>query len=177
MMGGGGGIGNLRHGQSFSEIPMVYDYQFLAPPSQDLYYDREALFDRAVDMLDPELRPVPPQPNCPDSMQIYQNHRQMAADFVKIQTDLIDLKRIKCELEEKLNSECCVDGEEAEKVFRLNAEKESLVQFNKKLKTQLRLIKNALAKQEFGGAQQTSSTVDGDWVVVHQAKWFYKRRI
>jgi hypothetical protein len=170
MMGGGGGIGNLRHGQSFSEIPMVYDYQFLAPPSQDLYYDREALFDRAVDMLDPELRPVPPQPNCPDSMQIYQNHRQMAADFVKIQTDLIDLKRIKCELEEKLNSECCVDGEEAEKVFRLNAEKESLVQFNKKLKTQLRLIKNALAKQEFSGAQQTSSTVDGDWVVVHQAK-------
>jgi hypothetical protein len=83
---------------------------------------------------------------------------------------LIDLKRIKCELEEKLNSECCVDGEEAEKVFRLNAEKESLVQFNKKLKTQLRLIKNALAKQEFSGAQQTSSTVDGDWVVVHQAK-------
>ncbi len=66
---------------------MVY-FQFLAPPTQDLYYDREVMLDRAVDMLDPELRPVPPQPNCPDSMQIYQNHRQMAADFVKIQVKL-----------------------------------------------------------------------------------------
>ncbi len=63
-------------------------FQFLAPPSQDLYYDREVMLDRAVDMLDPELRPVPPQPNCPDSMQIYQNHRQMAADFLKIQVKL-----------------------------------------------------------------------------------------
>ena len=95
MMGGGsmtGGFG-LRHGASYSEIPIVYDYQFLAPPTQDLYYDREALFDRAVDLLDPDLRPIPPQPNCADSMQIYQNHRQMAADFVKVQTDLMDLKR------------------------------------------------------------------------------------
>ena len=47
----------------------------------------------------------------------------------------IDLHRIKNELEEKLASECLA-GDEAEKVFRLNAEKESLVQFNKKLKLQ-----------------------------------------
>ena len=87
------------------------------------------------------------------------------------------MKRIKFELEEKLNSEC-LDGVEAEKVFRLNAEKESLVQFNKKLKTQLRLIKNALvAKQDGGGQQQqqrrqhssnSTSLLDGDWVVVNQ---------
>ena len=64
-------------------------FQFLGPPSQDLFYDHEILLDRAVDMLDPDLRPVPPQPNCPNSMQIYQNHRQMAADFVKFQTDLV----------------------------------------------------------------------------------------
>ena len=78
----------------------------------------------------------------------------------------IDLHRIKNELEEKLASECLA-GDEAEKVFRLNAEKESLVQFNKKLKTQLRLIKNALAKQD---GQRHSATLEGDWVVVHQDK-------
>ena len=54
-----------------------------------MFYDHEALLDQAVDMLDPDLRPVPPQPNCPDSMQIYHNHRQMAADFVKFQNDLV----------------------------------------------------------------------------------------
>ncbi len=104
----------------------------------------------------------------------------MALNIVSLnwstQTDLNDLKRIKFELEEKLNTEC-LDGVEAEKVFRLNAEKESLVQFNKKLKTQLRLIKNALvAKQDGGGQQQqrrqhsssSSSMLDGDWVVVNQ---------
>jgi hypothetical protein len=42
-------------------------------------------------LLDPDLRPVPPQPNCADSMQIYQNHRQKAAEFVKIQTDLVPI--------------------------------------------------------------------------------------
>ena len=183
MMGGGSMTGfGLRHGASYSEIPIVYDYQFLAPPTQDLYYvetsTREAIFDRAVDLLDPDLRPVPPQPNCADSMQIYQNHRQMAADFVKVQSDLIDLKRVKTELEDQLGSDCFA-GEETEKVLRLNAEKESLVQFSKKLKTQLRLIKNALMKpnlssqqqqQHLGHQPQASAIVDGDWVVVHQEK-------
>ena len=111
------------------------------------------------------------------SMQIYQNHRQMAADFVKVQSDLIDLKRVKTELEDQLGSDCFA-GEETEKVLRLNAEKESLVQFSKKLKTQLRLIKNALMKpnlssqqqQHLGHQPQASAIVDGDWVVVHQEK-------
>ena len=35
----------------------------------------DQLLDRAIDMLDPDLRPIPPQPNCPQSMQIYEDHR------------------------------------------------------------------------------------------------------
>ena len=178
MMGGPPMAGfGLRHGASYSEIPLVYDYQFLAPPSQDLYYDREVMLDRAVDLLDPDLRPIPPQPNCADSMQIYQNHRQMAADFVKVQTELMDLKKTKNELEDKLNLECSAAGPETDKVFMLNSEKESLVQFSKKLKTQLRLINNALVKQDPVAASQqhqhqpNAAAIDeGDWVVVHQEK-------
>ena len=37
--------------------------------------DRESFLDRAVGLISPELRPIPPQPSCPDSMQIYQHHR------------------------------------------------------------------------------------------------------
>lgn len=154
----------IRHGQSYSEIPLLYEYQFLAPPTQELYYDHEAMIDRAVEHLDPDLRPVPPQPNCPDSMQIYQNHRQMAADYIKIQTDLNDLNRIRSELEEKLSAES-VNHEDTEKVFRLHAEKDSLLQFNKKLKIQLRLIRNALVKQ--GGQNLSASSLDNDWILVH----------
>ena len=33
------------------------------------------VLDQAIDMLDPELRPIPPQPNCPQSMQIFEDHR------------------------------------------------------------------------------------------------------
>ena len=35
----------------------------------------EAYLDHAVDQLDPDLKPVPPQPNCPESMQVYEDHR------------------------------------------------------------------------------------------------------
>ena len=37
--------------------------------------DRESVLDQAVDLLDPDLRPIPPQPNCQESMQIYDEHR------------------------------------------------------------------------------------------------------
>ena len=30
-----------------------------------------------MDLLDPELRPIPPQPGCEPSMQIYQDHRKV----------------------------------------------------------------------------------------------------
>ena len=28
-------------------------------------------------MLAPDLRPIPPQPNCPQSMKIYEDHRKV----------------------------------------------------------------------------------------------------
>ena len=30
-----------------------------------------------MDLIDPELRPIPPQPGCEPSMQIYQDHRRV----------------------------------------------------------------------------------------------------
>ena len=39
----------------------------------------EEYLNRAVEMLDPDLKPVPPQPNCPQSMQIYDDHRRVSA--------------------------------------------------------------------------------------------------
>ena len=33
------------------------------------------MLDAACDLLAVDLRPVPPQPNCPQSMKIFENHR------------------------------------------------------------------------------------------------------
>ena len=33
------------------------------------------MLDAACDLLSMDLRPVPPQPNCPQSMKIYEDHR------------------------------------------------------------------------------------------------------
>ena len=42
---------------------------------------REAYLDQAVELLEPELRPVPPQPNCRQSVQIYQDHRLVGSIY------------------------------------------------------------------------------------------------
>merc|ERR1719500_216752 len=44
-----------------------------------LYGSRDTMLDTACDFLAPDLRPVPPQPNCAQSMKIYEDHRKMAA--------------------------------------------------------------------------------------------------
>ena len=38
---------------------------------------RSTMLDTACEFLSPDLRPIPPQPNCPQSMQIYEEHRQV----------------------------------------------------------------------------------------------------
>ena len=48
----------------------------------------EAYLEHAVELLDQDLRPVPPQPNCPESMQVYEEHRMVSSNkpnFDKIQ--------------------------------------------------------------------------------------------
>ena len=62
----------------------------------------EDYLNRAVEMLDPELRPIPPQPNCPQSVQIYNDHRLMAADYFDVRREMDDLSRYKEELKRRL---------------------------------------------------------------------------
>ena len=42
--------------------------------------NHEGMMD-PMDLLDPELRPIPPQPGCEPSMQIYQDHRKVISLF------------------------------------------------------------------------------------------------
>merc|ERR1712029_913092 len=94
-------------------------------------YGHESYLDHAEDMLEPDLRPVRPQPNSPESMQIYADHRLMAAEFLELQKEIENVKNYKLDLEEQLRqSELQMDevaaksdSEEAKKFVQLQKEK------------------------------------------------------
>ena len=76
------------------------------------------MLDTACELLSPDLRPVPPQPNCPQSMQIYEEHRkvgshplsipinyvlhQMAAEYLQQQSEIAEQREYKAKLQEKI---------------------------------------------------------------------------
>ena len=40
-------------------------------------HGRGPVLDSACDLLPPDRRPIPPQPNCPQSMKIYEEHMKV----------------------------------------------------------------------------------------------------
>jgi len=60
------------------------------------------MLDTACELLSPDLRPVPPQPNCPQSMQIYEEHRKMAAEYLQQQSEIAEQREYKAKLQEKI---------------------------------------------------------------------------
>lgn len=121
--------------------------------------------DNVYLMLDKQLRPVEPEPNCQQSMQIFREHKQLAQEYLKVQTQMAYLSQHKEDLMEKLSE---AEGlsqldqqdteQQQEELRKLTNEKENLVQLHKNLQLQLDLIRQ----------KQTTNREDG-WVVVpHQ---------
>merc|ERR1712107_312800 len=111
------------------------------PLSHEEYYygSRDTMLDTACDFLAPDLRPVPPQPNCAQSMKIYEDHRKMAAEYLQVKTEMAELRNYKAQLQEQLSQ-----GEEAQ-FAQLQSEKEALLAFKEKLAEQLAMIEAAQA--------------------------------
>jgi len=136
-----------------------------------LYGSRETMLDTACEFLAPELRPVPPQPNCPQSMKIYEDHRQMAAEYLHVKTELSKLRNYKAQLTEKIKQnqemeELATPTQEDQNQFvQLKSEKEALLAFREKLTEQLALIEAAQTKKS-GSAHSTGGSTEG-WVVVN----------
>jgi len=136
-----------------------------------LYGSRETMFDTACEFLDPDLRPVPPQPNCPQSMKIYEDHRQMAAEYLHVKTELAELRKYKTQLTDKIKQNQEVENlatptqDEVIQFTQLKSEKEALLAFREKLTEQLTLIEAAQTKKS-GSAHSSRGSTD-DWVVVN----------
>jgi len=138
-----------------------------------MYGSREAMFDSACDFLNPELRPVPPQPNCPQSMKIYEDHRQMAAEYLRVKNELADLRAYKAQLQEKVRQNEELDNlptptqEEVNQYNQLKEERESLLAFREKLAEQLSLIEAAQSKKSVSAHSTGDSNEAEGWVMVN----------
>ncbi|KAE8747684.1 mitogen-activated protein kinase kinase kinase 7 [Frankliniella occidentalis] len=116
-------------------------------------------------MLDNQLRPVEPVASCQQSLQIFTEHKQLAQEYLTVQTQMAYLSKYKMDLMEKLSEAEGLsqldqqDTEQQQELLRkLTNEKENLVQLHQNLNRQLDLI-----RRRQGGSQE-----DG-WVVVpHQ---------
>lgn len=149
--------------------------------STTVAYGHEAYLDHAVELLQHDLKPIPPQPNCQESMQVYEEHRLMAAEYLEVQKRLEDMRQYRQGLEDKLRQSememeevaATTDQEEVKKFIQLQKEKESLIKFRDQLATQLQLIKKASNQQgqEQNNLEATPPTtnLEEDWVLVHGA--------
>uniref|UniRef100_A0A0K2UZJ2 Mitogenactivated protein kinase kinase kinase 7like [Apis florea] n=1 Tax=Lepeophtheirus salmonis TaxID=72036 RepID=A0A0K2UZJ2_LEPSM len=176
--GGRGGSYYDHHHQHPSDLRR--SYSDLSTPCSNMYdyYERDSIIDRAVELIEPDLRPVPPQPNCPQSMQIYHDHRQLASEYVKVKTELERLRDYKDSLEKQFHDEEIDESEgegplpefanqeEVENYVRKQSERDSLLQFQDKLSKQLKLLKSTIS----GGGHHPSlsSSEENEWVIINE---------
>jgi len=122
-------------------------------------YDPGNLLDRDMNLISPELRPIPPQPNCPQSMQIYQDSRMMASALLKVRMETNQLQMQKADLESKLNQTDAdfalsmaqandgsfpFDKQQVAKYYDLKAKQAALVQYHEQLSEQYEQQKRQL---------------------------------
>ncbi|RZF47238.1 hypothetical protein LSTR_LSTR004947 [Laodelphax striatellus] len=126
-------------------------------------------------MLDPQLQPVPPDDSCQQSMQIFQEHKNLAQEYFKVTTQIAYLSNHMKELAERLSltaeDQESLTAQEDEEVRKLESEKESLVQLHRNLTRQLELLKGRRGEQRADDSQRTNAQMEdggggGGWVYV-----------
>ncbi|KAI5642080.1 mitogen-activated protein kinase kinase kinase 7 isoform X2 [Phthorimaea operculella] len=86
-------------------------------------------------MLDPHLRPISPDLTNEESKRIFEEHKQLAQEYLKIQTELAYLSKHKSELEEQMDDE---ELRQKREIIQLENEKDSLIKLYCSMEKQLR---------------------------------------
>ncbi|KAF8774789.1 Mitogen-activated protein kinase kinase kinase like protein [Argiope bruennichi] len=111
-------------------------------------------------LVEPRLQPLPPV-QCPESMEIYEKHLNLARELFRYRKEISLLKEKKNELESQLqdrdDSSSYID-----EYFQLKKENESLLQLRQNLKRQLEIIRNKQQRNSDG-----SDRTSGDW----ESRW------
>ncbi|KAK7107890.1 mitogen-activated protein kinase kinase kinase 7-like isoform X3 [Littorina saxatilis] len=93
--------------------------------------------------LEPHLQPLAPYPTNPESMRIFDQHCQLAQEYMRIQAEIAVLSQRKRELDQEIGEEephhmqTTSRLADIEEFTRLSAENESLMKYHSDLKTQV----------------------------------------
>ncbi|XP_038222266.1 mitogen-activated protein kinase kinase kinase 7-like isoform X2 [Zerene cesonia] len=90
-------------------------------------------------MLDPHLRPISPDLANEESKRIFEEHKQLAQEYLKIQTELAYLSKHKTELEENMDDD---ELRQKREIIQLENEKDSLIKLYCTLKKQVARAEN-----------------------------------
>ncbi|KAK2583473.1 hypothetical protein KPH14_009442 [Odynerus spinipes] len=123
--------------------------------------------DNVYRLLDADLRPLTPDHTCERSREIFEEHKQLAQEYLKVQTEIALLGQHKNEMLKNLSIDNLRQQQELRK---LEDEKESLVKLYRNLKRQLEIMKSKRASNNpvNNCIPTISSAVPGNngWVVV-----------
>jgi mitogen-activated protein kinase kinase kinase 7 len=100
-------------------------------------------------MLPQDLVPIPPDPTNPESMAVFEDHRRMAVDYVKMATEMslleASIKELRRELNEEEEHNTVLDARGQESLFKeyqkLLDDKDSFESLYKCLEAQLEAAK------------------------------------
>jgi hypothetical protein len=129
-------------------VPSNRLYQNIPNESSDQF--------KAYLVLEPELQPIQPDTSNQESVKIYEEHRRLSQEYLKMKMEFTLLSSHKQELEKGDNRTNLL-----EEYWELKSENDSLLKLKHNLITQLNLIKQ---KQ-----RQREAAADGDWVLVDQS--------
>lgn len=102
-------------------------------------------------LLDADLRPLTPDDTCKLSCEIFEEHKQIAQEYLKVQTEIALLSQSRNEMLKNLSIDSLKQQQELRK---LEDEKESLVKLYRNLKRQLQIMKD----QGINGALTSAAT-------------------
>ncbi|XP_045110915.1 mitogen-activated protein kinase kinase kinase 7-like isoform X6 [Portunus trituberculatus] len=115
------------------------------------------------ELLDTEIRPVKPLPACPESQKIFNEHKEMAGQYLVLQQEIFNLRQRKTVLEEKLSQaeklERIGNQRYQDKIQELESKKENLRHTHIRLRQQLEQIHTRQEEQR--QRQQQEEEEDG----------------
>ncbi|KZC11250.1 PREDICTED: mitogen-activated protein kinase kinase kinase 7-like [Dufourea novaeangliae] len=119
--------------------------------------------DNVYRLLDADLRPLTPDQTCERSKEIFEEHKQLAQEYLKVQTEIALLGQHRNEMLKNLT----IDSLTQQELRKLEDEKESLIKLYRNLKRQLEIMKNQRMNNALN-AQTMGPAVSGNngWFVI-----------
>ncbi|XP_071801162.1 mitogen-activated protein kinase kinase kinase 7-like isoform X2 [Asterias amurensis] len=120
-------------------------------PKHSGTFEEETVIPMAYMTLDHHLRPLEPNPNSRESMEIFATHRQAAQELVRIQTEMALFHQRKKELADELDQDW-KDQQDSLRMIdehnELQREKETLMEVHKNLRSQLDIIRAQVQRKQ-----------------------------